>query len=156
MQGHMGAQEVVMGHEQSSKRDGTVRAIKAVRRFYVVFISSVKTLNELFKGSELFGLFIKVLKSYDLMMLDIRAINRDGVDEMDAGWIRGVPISNESDLLIRLSSADGLIHGDDGRLSASVICDVIGRNFEALGRDKEEDVIMLALDFDIGFITGAN
>lgn len=47
------------------------------------------------------------------------------------------------------------MHGSYSWLSASVICDVIGRNFEALGRDKEEDVIMLALDFDIGFITGA-
>lgn len=31
---------------------------------------------------------------------------------------------------------------------------MIGRNFEALGRDKEEDVIMFALYFDIGFISG--
>lgn len=58
-------------------------------------------------------------------------------------------------MLIWLSSTDSLIHGDDGWLSASIICDVIGRNFEALRRDKEEDVIMLALDFNIGFITSA-
>ena len=74
---------------------------------------------------------------------------------MNTGGISGIAISNESDLLIRLRSANGLIHGDYSGLSASIICDVIGRNFEALGRDKEKDVIMLALDFDIGFITGA-
>lgn len=52
IQGHMGAQEVVMSYEQSSQRDSAIRAIKAVRRLHVVFISSVKALNDLFKGSE--------------------------------------------------------------------------------------------------------
>lgn len=32
---------------------------------------------------------------------------------------------------------------------------MIGRNFEAFGGDKEEDVIMLALDFNVGFIARA-
>lgn len=58
-------------------------------------------------------------------------------------------------MLIGLSSTNGLIHGDYSWLSASVICDVIGSNFKALGRDKEEDVIMLTLDFDVGFIACA-
>jgi len=58
-------------------------------------------------------------------------------------------------LLVLLSGTNGLIHGNYSWLSASVICDVIGRNFEALGRDKEEDVIVFALDFDVGFISSA-
>lgn len=58
-------------------------------------------------------------------------------------------------MLVLLSGADGLIHGNYCWLSASVISDVIGRNFEVSGRDKEEDVIMLALDFNVGFIAGA-
>lgn len=72
----MGAQEVVMGYEQSCKRDRSIRAIKAMRGFHVIFISPVKAFNELFKGSELLRLFIEILKANDLMMLDIRAINR--------------------------------------------------------------------------------
>ncbi len=83
----MRAQEVVMGHEQSSKRDSSIRAIKAVRRFHVVFISSVKTLNELFEGSEFLGLFIEVLNADNLVMLDIVMINRVAIDEVDAGGI---------------------------------------------------------------------
>lgn len=58
-------------------------------------------------------------------------------------------------MLVLLSGTDRLIHGNYCWLSASVICDVIGRNFEALGRDKEEDIIMLTLDFNVGFIAGA-
>ena len=50
----MRAQEVVVSNKQSSKRDSSIRAIKAVRRFHVVFISSVKAFNELFEGSEFF------------------------------------------------------------------------------------------------------
>lgn len=58
-------------------------------------------------------------------------------------------------MLIGLSSADSLLHGDNGWLSISVISDVIGRNLEAFATDKEEDVIMFTLDFNVGFITGA-
>lgn len=58
-------------------------------------------------------------------------------------------------MLVLLSGTDGLTHGNDCWLSASVICDVIGRNFEVRRRDKEEDVIMFALDFNVGFITRA-
>lgn len=76
-----------MGYEQSSQRDSSIRAIKAVRRFHVVFISPVKALNELFKGSEFLGLFIEVLKANDLMMLDIETISRVGIDEVNTGGI---------------------------------------------------------------------
>lgn len=58
-------------------------------------------------------------------------------------------------MLVLLSGTDGLIHGNYCWLSASVICDVIGRDFEVLGRYKEEDVIMLALYFNVGFIARA-
>lgn len=76
-----------MSNEQSSERNRSIRAIKAMRRLHMVFIGSVKAFNELFKGSKLFGFFIKVLKANDLMMLDIGAINRVGIDEVDAGGI---------------------------------------------------------------------
>lgn len=83
----MWAQEVVMSNEQSSQRDSAIRAIEAMRGFHVVFISSVKALNELLEGSELLGLFIEVLKANDLMMLDIGVISRVGIDEVDAGGV---------------------------------------------------------------------
>ena len=147
----MGAQEVVVSNKQGSKRDCAIRAIKPVRRFYVVFISSVKTLNELFEGSEFLGLFIEVLKSNDLMMLDIRTISRDGVDEVDAGWISGIAIGNKDDLLIRLSSTDRLLHSDYSRKSFSVVSYMVSSDFKTFTGDKEEDVIMLAMDFNVGF-----
>jgi hypothetical protein len=40
-------------------------------------------------------------------------------------------------------------------LGVSGVCDVISSDFEVFGRDKEEDIIMFAHDFDISFITGA-
>jgi len=83
----MGAQEVVMSYEQSSQRDSAIRAIKAVRRLHVVFISSVKALNDLFKGSEFCGFFIEVLKADDFMVLDIETISRVGIDEVNTGGV---------------------------------------------------------------------
>lgn len=83
----MGAQEVVMSYEQSSQRDSAMRTIKAVRRLHVVFISSVKTLNDLFKGSEFCGFFIEVLQANDFMMLYIKTISRVGIDEVNTGRI---------------------------------------------------------------------
>lgn len=87
----MGPKEVVMCDEKSSEGSSAIRAIKARRRFYVVFISSVKTLNELLKESELFWLFIEVLKTDDLMMLDIGAMSRVGINKVDACGIEGLP-----------------------------------------------------------------
>ncbi len=95
------------------------------------------------------------MKADDLIMLDIGTISGDSVDEMNAGGIRGVAIGNKSDLLIGLSSSDSFLHGDYSRQGVSVVCDVIGSDFKTFGRDKKEDVIMLAHDFDISFITGA-
>ena len=54
MQGHMRAQEVVVSDKQGSQRDGSIGAIEAVRRSHMMFISSVKPFDKLFKGSELF------------------------------------------------------------------------------------------------------
>jgi len=70
--------------------------------------------------------------------------------------IRRVAVGNKSNLLIRQGSADGFIHGSNSRLSASVISEVIGSYFKAFRRDKEEDVVMFAHDFDISFISGGN
>ncbi len=88
------------------------------------------------------------------MVFDIGKLWGVGIDEMDACRIRGIAVSDESDLLIGFCSADGLLHGYDSVLGVPGVCDVIGSDFEAFGRDKKEDVIMFAHDFDISFITG--
>lgn len=88
-------------------------------------------------------------------MFDIGKLWGVGIDEVDACRIRGIAVSDESDLLIEFCSADSLLHGDDSVLGVPGVCEVISGDFEVLGRDKEEDVIMFAHDFDISFITGA-
>jgi len=75
---------------------------------------------------------------------------------VNACGIRRVAVGDKSNMLIRQGSADGFIHGSNSRLSASVIGKVIGGNFKAFRRDKEEDVVMFAHNFDIGFISGGN
>jgi hypothetical protein len=67
---HMRAQEVVVGDKESGKRDSAIGIVKAMRRLNVVFIGSVETFDDLFKGSELFRLLVEVLKADDLMVLD--------------------------------------------------------------------------------------
>lgn len=74
---------------------------------------------------------------------------------MDSGGIGGVAISDQGNNLIRLRRADSLIHGDNSRLSVSVIGHMVCGDFEVFGRDKEKYVIMFAFDFDVGFIAGA-
>ena len=49
---------------------------------------------------------------------------------MNTGRIRGVAIGDESDLLIRLSSAYSLIHGSDSGLHISVVSYVISGDLE--------------------------
>jgi len=50
----MRAKEVVVCNKEGSKSNSAVGCIKAVGRFHMVFIGSVKALNDLFKRSELF------------------------------------------------------------------------------------------------------
>lgn len=71
---------------------------------------------------------------------------------MNAGRIRRVAVGNEGDLLIRLCSANSFNHGSEGGLGVSGVSDVVSGNFKAFRGDKEEDVMMFAHDFDIGFI----
>ena len=75
---------------------------------------------------------------------------------MNASGIRGVAISDKDNLLIWGSGASSLIHGNNSGLNASVISEVISRDFMVERRDKEEDIVMFAHDFNIGFITWEN
>jgi len=117
----------------------------------VVFVGSVQALDELLQGSPLFGLGIKVLEANNLPMLDIEAIILS-IEEMDTCGICGIAVANEDDFLIRRSGSDSFPHGNNGRQSTPVVGKVIGGNLEALGRDEEESVVVLAEHFDVGFI----
>ncbi len=66
----MRAKEVVVSYKESSKSNSAIDTIEAVRRLHVIFIGSVEAFNELFKRSEFLGLFIKVLKSNNLMVFN--------------------------------------------------------------------------------------
>lgn len=89
------------------------------------------------------------------MVLDIGAISGIRINEVDTGGISGIAIGNKDDLPIRLSSTDSLLHSDYGRMSFSVVSYMVSSDFKTFTRDKEEDVIMLAMDFDISFIACA-
>lgn len=95
------------------------------------------------------------MKADDLTMFDSWINILVGIDEMDTCGIRGVAVGNNGNLLMGLGSADGLIHGGNGRLGSSVVGDMIGSDFQAFRRDKKEDVIMFAHDLDIGFMVCA-
>ena len=95
---------------------------------------------------------IEVLKSDDFVMLDIGIVYVQSIYEVDAGRIRGIAVGHKDDFLIGKCCPDSFLHGNDGRLSTAVVSDMIGGDFQALGRDEEENVVMLAENLDVGFI----
>ena len=58
-----------MGHEQGDKGKGTIGAVKAVGRFYMMFKGAVEAFDELLVGSELLGLTVEILEPNDLAVL---------------------------------------------------------------------------------------
>lgn len=50
----MGAEEVVVGNKEGSKRNSAVRAVEAASRSDMIFKSSIKAFDKLFKRSEFF------------------------------------------------------------------------------------------------------
>ena len=50
----MRAEEVVVSYKEGSERNGAVGAVKAASRSDMIFKSSIKAFNELFKRSEFF------------------------------------------------------------------------------------------------------
>lgn len=95
---------------------------------------------------------MEFLQANDLLVLDMRARCSDRINEMDASRIGGIAVGNKGELLIGLSGADSLLHGDNRWFGVSIISQMIGCNLEAFrGYKKEEDVIMFALNF-VSFI----
>lgn len=107
--------KVVVSNKESGKSDSTVFRFKTVSRSGVEFVSTVKTLDKLFKRPECFGFGIEVLKPDNFL-------EREGfierlVNKMYAGRIRRIAVGNKSDILIRFSSTDDFDHGNSGSQS---------------------------------------
>jgi len=111
----------------------------------MLLVSSVEPFNELFEGSVLFGLCIKILESNHLFVVNSLGIIELCIDEMDACLIRRISVADESDVLINRSRPDGFVHSDDGRLCAPVMGHMIRSDFQVLGRDIQEDVPILCV-----------
>ena len=71
---------------------------------------------------------------------------------MDASGIGGIAIGYQDNGLVWISSANGLFHGNNSREGFSGGGQVVGSDFERLGRDEKEDIVMFSEDFEVGLI----
>ena len=71
---------------------------------------------------------------------------------MDSCGIGGVSIGHKDKGLCWICGANGLFHCNDSREGFPGVCQVVGGDFESLGRDEEEDIVMFAQDLDVGLI----
>ena len=78
-----------------------------------------------------------------------------GIEKVDSCGIGGVAIGDKDNGLVWICGANGLSHGNNGGEGFSGVCQVVGSNFETLGRDEEEDIVMFAKDLDVGLISCA-
>jgi len=145
-----------MGHKQGDQGEGAVDAVKAVGRFYMVLKGSVESFDELLVGSELLGLAIEILESDDFAVLEGGIFGSLGIEEVDACGIGRVAIGDQDKSLVGICGADGFFHGNNSREGVPGVGQVVGGDFEALGRDEEEDIVMFSQDLDVGFIPSAD
>jgi len=122
----------------------------------MVLKGSVESFDELFVGSELLGLAIEILESDDFAVLEGRILGSFGIEEVDACGIGGVAIGDQDKSLVGICGADGLFHGDNSWEGVPGVGQVVGGDFEVLGRDEEEDIVMFSQDLDVGFIPSAD
>ena len=156
VQRHVGTEEVVVGNEQSGQGHSAIEGVKAGSGPDMVFEGSVQAFDQLLQCSPLCGFGVQVLEADDLFMLDRRVVISQRIQVVDAGRIGRITVGHEDDLQIGSSGPGSFLHGNNGGKGRPVVGDVIGGDFEALGRNKEENVVMLAQDLDVGFIAGGN
>ncbi len=144
-----------MGHKQGDQGECPIVAVKAVGRFDMVFESSVESFDELFVRSVGFGLRVEILESYNLVVLEGWIVGSLGVEKVDACGIGGVSIGDQDNGLVRICGANGLFHCNDSREGFPGVGQVVGGDFESLGRDEEEDIAMFSQDLDVGLIPSA-
>lgn len=142
-----------MGYKQSGKGDCTVDTIKPMRGFYMILEGSVQSLNELFEGPICFRLAVEILEADDFPMSKGCIFFSLSIEEMYPGRIRGIAIGDEDNGLVGVGSANRLCHGNNGREGVSGVCQMVGRDLQVLGGDKEEDVVVFSHDLEVGFIT---
>jgi len=63
--------------------------------------------------------------------------------EVNARWIGRITICYQDNLLLRLSSASGLIYGDNSRQGISSFINMIGGELSAVREDEEKDKVIL-------------
>ena len=76
------------------------------------------------------------------------------VEEVHPSLISGVAIGDEAEGLIFGQGASGLTQGHGGGQGIALRSDVIGRDLMPLGVEKEEGVLVLTRDANIGFVPG--
>ena len=78
-----------------------------------------------------------------------------GIEEMYPCRIGGIAIGDEDKGLVGIGGANRFCHGDNGRKGVSGVGHMVGGDFQVLGRDEEEDVVVFSHDLDVGFIACA-
>lgn len=152
----MRTQEIVVGNEQRGKSYSAICTVESGSRSHVILERPVEPFDQLLKGSKLFRLGIKVLQADHLLVADFRRVKLLRIEEMDPSGIRGVTISNESDLLTVSSGTDSFPHSDHSRQGSPVVSNVVSRDFEGFAGDEEEHVMVFAQHLNVGLITGAD
>ena len=74
---------------------------------------------------------------------------------MDSSGIGGISIGHQDKGLVWICGANGLFHGNKSWEGFPGGGQVVGGDFEVLGRDEEEDIVMLSKDLDVGLISCA-
>lgn len=80
---------------------------------------------------------------------------REGIEVEDRSSIGRVVIGNNAYCLVWLGGSDGFLESRKSWNSASVVSDMVSSDGVPLGRDEQEGISVFAVDFDIGFIPGA-
>ena len=152
----MGAQEVVVGDKEGGEGHGAVASGKATSGTDVVFVGAIEAFDELLEGAKFLGDRVEIFQTDDLTQgvggLGSGAV---GVEEVHAGLISGVAIGDEAQGLILGQGARGLAQSHGGGQGIALRSDVIGRDVMPLGVEKEESVLVLAGDANIGFVAGS-
>ena len=153
--GQMGAEEVVVGDEQGGESDGAVARGKAAGRADVVFVGAIEVFDELLEGAEFLRDGVEIFQA-DHLPQGVGGLGSGAVrvEEVHAGLISGVAIGDEAQGLVFGESARGLAQSHGGGQGIALRGDVIGRDVMPLGIEKEESVLVLTGDADIGFVAG--
>lgn len=117
----MGDKEYQFGHR-------TIDAAKAVLRLDMIFIRSVQPLYHLLVWPVLFRFIVQVLQADHVFQGQLELVIV-GIDEVQVCLLGWVAIGDQRNLLLFISSPDGLKHRGDGGFCPAVIAEVVGGNF---------------------------